>query len=282
MGIIVNTNIASMMVQQNLSNATSSIRQSVERLSTGSKINSAADDAAGLSISQSLQAQVRGTTVAQTNAQTGVNLLQTAEGDLGVIQTNLQRIRDLSVQAANGTYGTAERTAILSEVQQRINEISRTANSSAFNSIRLLNGTSTTLSLQIGANYNASATSLNTLTIGTPLKSATATQLGLGSASAYFINSIKAASFISLVDTSISTISANRSTIGSLQNRLSSAINSLSVRNTNLTAAESQITDTDIAQESASLTKEQILQQASASLLTQANSAPKIALTLLQ
>ena len=282
MGIIVNTNIMSMDVQRNLASATNSIRQSVERLSTGSKINNAGDDAAGLSISQNLQAQTRGTSVASTNAQTGVNLLQTAEGDLGVIQSNLQRIRDLTVQAANGTYGTSERNAILSEVQQRINEISRTAQSSSFNSIKLLNGSSTTLTLQIGANFDPTAVSLNTLVIGSPLKSATATSLGIGSVSSYFANSIKAASFINLVDSAIATISADRSTIGSLQNRLSSAITSLTVRNENLTAAGSQITDTDIAQESANLTRSQILQQASASLLTQANSSPKIALNLLQ
>ena len=179
MGIVINTNVSSLQVQRNLSNSRSAISSSLEKLSTGYKINSASDDAAGLSISQSLQAQDSGQTVASSNAQIGVNLLQTAEGDLGVIQTNLQRIRDLSVQAANGTYGTAERNAIEAEVQQRVNEISRVANSSAFNQIKLLNGSNTTLTLQIGANFDSSKVSLNTLTIGTPLKSATATSLGI-------------------------------------------------------------------------------------------------------
>ena len=281
MGIVINTNTSSLEVQHNLGNARNNISSSLEKLSTGYKINQAADDAAGLSISQSLQAQSDGMGIAESNGQIGVNLLQTAEGDLGVIQTNLQRIRDLAVQAANGTYGTSERTAIQSEVQQRVNEISRVANSSAFNQIKLLNGSNTTLTLQIGANFVASQISLNTLTIGTPLKSATSTQLGISSVSTYFSSPLKAASFITLVDTAISTISNNRSTIGSLQNRLNSAISSLSVRQENLTSADSQIRDTDVASEAASLTKNQILEQASVSLLSQANSAPNIALSLI-
>ena len=252
MGIVINTNTSSLEVQHNLGNARNNISSSLEKLSTGYKINQAADDAAGLSISQSLQAQSDGMGIAESNGQIGVNLLQTAEGDLGVIQTNLQRIRDLAVQAANGTYGTSERTAIQSEVQQRVNEISRVANSSAFNQIKLLNGSNTTLTLQIGANFVASQISLNTLTIGTPLKSATSTQLGISSVSTYFSSPLKAASFITLVDTAISTISNNRSTIGSLQNRLNSAISSLSVRQENLTSADSQIRDTDVASEAAS------------------------------
>lgn len=278
MGIFINTNVSSMQVQTNLKNATQSINGSLEKLSTGLKINSAADDAAGLSISQSLESQSRGITEATSNAQTGVNLLQTAEGDLGVIQDNLQRIRDLAVQASNGTYATSERNAILAEVQQRIDEITRTANSSQFNNINLLNGSSTTLTLQIGPDSTAS---LNTLTIGSPLQKATATQLGISSPSSYFSSSIKAASFISLVSTAIATISADRSTIGSLENRLSSAIQTLTINGENLASANSQITDVDVASESAKLTQEQILQQASVSLLTQANSAPDVALKLL-
>ena len=281
MGIVINTNVASIQVQRSLGNAKSAINSSLEKLSTGYKINDAADDAAGLSISQSLQSQESGQGVAQENAQIGVNLLQTAEGDLGVIQDNLQRIRDLSVQAANGTYGTAERSAIQSEVQQRVNEITRVANSSAFNQIKLLSGASTTLTLQIGPNFQSGAISLNTLTIGAPLQKATATQLGINNVSSYFTSSIKAASFVNLVTTAISTISSNRSTIGSLQNRLDSAIQSLSVRQQNLSAADSQIRDVDVASETANLTRNQILEQASVSLLAQANQSPNIALSLI-
>ncbi len=161
MSIIVNTNVSSILVQRSLSTSTGNIQSSLEKLSTGYRINKAADDAAGLTISESLKSQARGAQVASSNAQTGVNLLQTAEGDLAIVQDNLQRIRDLSVQAANGTNGTAERTAIKSEVQQRVNEINRIASSSNFNGIKLLDGTASSLSLQIGANATSSLNSLS-------------------------------------------------------------------------------------------------------------------------
>jgi len=287
MSIVVNTNVSSLMVQRGLTQATDGIGKSLERLSTGYRINRAADDAAGLTISESLKAQGRGAAMATQNAQTGVNLLQTAEADLGIIQDNLQRIRDLSIQAANGTNGTSERNAIKSEVEQRVKEVTRIANSSAFNSIKLLDGTSTGLALHIGANFVADAVSLNSLTIGAPLDKADATSLGLNSSSdatfltTQFESSTKAASYISLIDSAISTVSSRRSTIGSLQNRLDSAISSLAVKQQNMSAAESRIRDVDVAKEAAGLTKNQILQQASASLLAQANQAPSIALSLI-
>lgn len=287
MSIVVNTNVNSMMVRQNLSNAASGVSQSLQRLSSGSRINSAADDAAGLTISTSLTAQTNGAATATTNTQSGVNLLQTADGALSVIQTNLQRIRDLSVQAANGTYGTAERAAIQSEVEQRVNEISRIANSSTFNTIHLLNGSNTTLTLQIGANHIAGNASLNTLTIGAPLTSATATALGLrtagdvGKLSTYFASTGAAASYISKVDNAISTVSSRRTTIGALQNRLTSNVQNLQVTQENLAASNSSISDTDIATEASNLTKNQILQQASVSLLAQANQQPSVALSLI-
>ena len=279
MSIVVNTNVSSNLVQRSLGSATSEISKSLEKLSTGSKINRAADDAAGLVISESLRAQQRGSAVASANAQTGVNLLQTAEGDLGIIQDNLQRIRDLTVQAANGTNGTTERSAIKDEVQARLNEIDRIAKSSKFNNVQLLNGGSTALTLQIGANAE---TSLNSLTIGSPLKASLSTSLGLKNVDTAFSTATKAASFLSSIDTAISTVSTRRATIGSLQNRLDSAIKSLAVKQENMAASESRIRDTDIAKEAASLTKNQILQQASASLLAQANQSPSVALSLIQ
>jgi flagellin len=250
------------------------------------RINRAADDAAGLTISESLQSQENGSQVASDNAQGGVNLLQTAEGDLGIIQDNLQRIRDLAVQAANGTNATTERNAIKDEVGQRIHEISRLAKSSAFNNIKLLDGTQTTVSIQIGANFNATAISLNSLTIGSPLGRADATALGVNDTStgfldSFFTSSMKASSFIGKIDTAIATISTRRSTIGSLQNRLTSTIDSLAVKKENLAAADSRIRDVDVAKEAANLTKNQILQQASTSLLSQANQAPSVALSLI-
>jgi len=282
MSIIINTNVSSILVQRSLSNSTSNIQSSLEKLSTGYRINKAADDAAGLTISESLKAQGRGAKVASDNAQTGINLLQTAEGDLAIIQDNLQRIRDLAVQAANGTNGSAERTAIQSEVDQRVTEINRLADSSAFNEINLLDGTQSSLSIQIGANSTAS---LNAIDIagGTtnPLAAADVSTLGMTTeTSTAFASAAAAASFIAEVDTAIDNVSSRRSTIGSIQNRLESAIQSLNIQYENMSASESRIRDVDVADEAASLTKNQILQQASASLLAQANQSPSIALSL--
>jgi len=276
--------VNSILVQRSLSTATGSIGKSLERLSTGYRINKAADDAAGLTISESLRAQARGSLVASQNAQTGINLLQTAEGDLGIIQDNLQRIRDLAVQAANDTNGSAERTAIRAEVQQRLDEINRIAKSSKFNNVQLLDGTSD-VSLQIGANTLTSTNSLN-VTGGSdvnPLEKATASSGGLNVALAgdTFDTAVKAAAYIESIDDAISTVSSRRSTIGSMQNRLDSTIQSLSVKYENMSASESRIRDVDVAKEAASLTKSQILQQASAQLLAQANASPQVALTLI-
>ena len=278
MSIVVNTNVSSILVQRSLGNATSKINTSLERLSTGYRINKAADDAAGLTISEGLRSQIRGSEVAMENAQNGVNLLQTAEGDLGVIQDNLQRIRDLSVQAANGTYGSAERKAIEKEVGARIKEIDRLSKISAFNQIKLLDGTNTTLTLQIGTGEVAS---INTLTIGGPLADASSSGLGIQDYDSKFVSAASAQSFIAIVDKAIAKVSARRSDIGALQSRLESTIQSLAIKSENLSSSESRIRDVDIAKESAALTKSQILQQASASLLAQANQTPSIALSLI-
>ena len=286
MSIMINTNINSIVVQHSLSKATGSIGNSLERLSTGYKINRAADDAAGLTISQGFESQARGSQVATSNAQTGVNLLQTAEGDLGIIQDNLQRIRDLSVQAANDSNGTSERDAIKAEVKQRLNEITRIAQASKFNNKELLNGNAGTIHLQIGSNSETSTNSIE-ITKGAknPLAAAQSSDLGVdfdaNATDNPFTGYGRASTYIQTIDDAISTISERRSTIGSFQNRLDSAIQSLNVKYQNMSASESRIRDVDVASEAASLTKNQILQQASAQLLAQANSSPQIALSLL-
>jgi len=287
MSIIINTNVNSLLVQTSLSSATNNIGKSLERLSTGYKINRAADDAAGLTISQSLESQSRGSMVATANAQTGINLLQTAEGDLGMIQDNLQRIRDLAVQAANDSNGTSERNAIKSEVSQRLDEISRLAKASKFNNKQLLNGDVTTFHLQIGTNATASLNSIDIASTAggkkNPLATATATALSvdLTKNSTAFDGYTEASAYIDTIDDAISDISERRSTIGSYQNRLETAIQSLNIKYQNISSASSRIRDVDVAKEAASLTKNQILQQASAQLLAQANSAPQVALTLI-
>ncbi len=282
MSIIVNTNVSSIIVQRSLGGATANIQDSLNKLSTGYRINKAADDAAGLTISESLKAQGRGAQVASDNAQTGINLLQTAEGDLAIIQENLQRVRDLTVQAANGTNGSAERTAIQAEVQQRVNEINRLSSYSAFNEIKLLDGSQSALSLQIGANADAA---LNAIDIAggavNPLDKADASSLGLNVVAGSFDSTAAITSFLTSVDNAIDEVSERRSTIGSFQNRLESAIDSLNIQFENMSASESRIRDVDVAQEAATLTRSQILQQASATLLAQANQSPGIALSLI-
>jgi flagellin len=249
----------------------------LERLSSGYRINKAADDAAGLTISEGLTSQINGASTASDNAQQGINLLQTAEGDLSVIQENLQRIRDLTVQAANGTYGTAERESIKEEIQARVEENDRIASVSKFNKINLLDGTSTGLTLQIGVIGGSS----NTLKIGGALTSAVSSKLGLKEILNQFGSAVDASSYIDNIDDAISSVSTQRASIGALQNRLDSTISSLHVKSENLEASNSNIKDVDIAKEAANLTKNQILQQASASLLSQANQAPSIALSLI-
>jgi len=280
MSIVVNTNVSSILVQRSLTNSTSNIQSSLEKLSTGYRINKAADDAAGLTISENLKSQARGAQVAANNAQTGINLLQTAEGDLAIIQENLQRVRDLALQAANGTNGSAERSAIQSEVSQRVTEINRIASSSSFNQIKLLDGSQSSLSLQIGTNSTGSLNSINLSSGTNPFAAANASTLGISGVSTAFASSSAAASYISSIDTAISTVSTRRSTIGSLQSRLDSAIKSLNIQFENMSASESRIRDVDVAKEAANLTRNQILQQASATLLAQANQSPGIALSL--
>ena len=282
MSIVVNTNVSSLMVQRNLNAANTNVGKTIERLTTGYKINRAADDAAGLSISQNMLSQVNGTQVAQENTQHGINLLQTAEGDMSVIQDHLQRIRDLAVQAANGTYSTSEKTMLAQEVQARFKEITRIANVSQFSDIPLLSvDNNSALVLQVGANSGVD----NQLDISDALVKMTATALDANFSetgiTAAFATSQAASDFIGTIDKAIDKVSDARSKIGAYQNRLESTLDSLAIKNENLSASLSELRDADIAKEAAELTKQQILQQSSATLLAQANSNPSIALSLL-
>lgn len=282
MALVVNTNVTSNIVQGNLSSANSAVNRSIERLSTGYRINRASDDAAGLAIAKGFEAQSNGTLVAKDNTQHGVNLLQTAEGDLDVIQSNLQRIRDLTIQAANGTYSTSEKAMLAQEVNARIDEINRIATVSKFSDISLLNGTaSSQLILQVGANSGAA----NQLNISDALIKSTATALNANLTAEHVSEAFKtsngANAFIDQIDIAINKVSSSRSRIGACQNRLESTLDSLDVRYQNMASSLSTIQDTDVAAEAANLTKAQILQNVSASLLAQANNNPSVALNLL-
>ena len=293
MAIIVNTNMSALKTQANLNNATNSLNTALNRMSTGLKINSAADDAAGMFVASNLNTQIRGSKVAQSNVATGINVLQTAEGDFGVIEDNLLRIRDLATQAANGVYDEKSLTAMEDEVKARVDEINRIAKSSNFNGLNLLDGSisqrdKSGLRLQVGAN---SATETNAIYVAPEVfDSASAQALGLyGDKSVNNFTSIEeafefastAAKFIADVDVALQNVTTRKATIGAVQNRLNSAADSLVTTIENATSAKSTIMDADIAEESANYTKAQILQQTSATLLVQANQLPSLALNLI-
>lgn len=283
MGLVINTNIAAMIAQRSLTSNTRNVTDSMERLATGYRINHAKDDVAGLSISELLRTQIRGNQMAIRNAQDGASLLQVAEGGLVSITEDIQRIRELTVQAANGTYSTSERAAIVSEVAQRVEDITNIAQSLKFNNIFLLNGSASQAVLQVGPN-NAT---YDTLSISTALQDTLASTLGFvmtsittGAGGAYE-SSGSASAYLSTIDTALNTVFVRRSTIGAYEQRLDSIISNLEITTENLSASESRIRDLDIAAETTKLTRSQVLQQSAASILAQANQIPMIALSLL-
>jgi len=286
MAIVINTNVDSIKVQRSLNSATTKAATAMERMTTGFKINRAADDAAGLVISKGLEAQQRGSVVAQNNAQTGINLLQTAEGNLDSIQNHLLRIRDLTLQAMNGGYSADEVKAMEDEVVARAAEIDRISNGAKFNEFSMFpTGTADPIVLQVGANSDKDT---NTISVEGVFTEATVSVLtGRTGEPIKFLDggaAIADADFRTLLDdldTGIKEISKRRGTIGAITNRLNSAIDTLDVQNENLLAAKSRLMDADIGEESSNYTQNQILQQASASLLVQANQTPQIALSLI-
>ena len=284
MGLVVNTNLASISAQRHLTNNSNKVNKSMEKLASGLRINRAADDAAGLSISETLRTQIRGNKQAISNAQDGINILQVAEGGLSVIGENLQRIRELTVQAANDTNATNERIAIAREVNERVADITRIASTLKFNTVTLLDGTASQFTLQIGANANSAENALN---IGGVLQTATASALSINVASitvgagGYYNSGGECRTFLTTLDSAIQSLQGKRSLIGAYQNRLESTVESLTIAMENITSTESKIRDLDIASESANLTKNQILQQAALGVLSQANQTPSLALKLI-
>lgn len=287
MALVINTNVSALQASRYLTFNSRQLNNTLEKLSSGYKINRAADDAAGLSISEGIRTQTRGLYQAYNNAQDGANLLEVAEGGLSVITENLQRMRELTVQAGNDTNATNERRAIALEVAARINDITRIARTLKFNSIELLTGNSSQAMLQIGAN---SAPSTNVLTVGSVLRCCTAGTSGFNltaggnitvAAGGRFNSGTTARAFLGTIDTALQTVFSRRSQIGAYQNRLQSTIQSISIQRENLSSCDSRIRDTDVAEESAKMTKWQILQQSSMSVLAQANQTPALALKLL-
>jgi flagellin len=274
----VNTNVASLAVQKNLNRASDALSTSMTRLSSGLRINSAKDDAAGLQIATRETSQVRGQTVAIKNANDGISMAQTAEGAMQESTNILQRMRELAVQSRNGTNGSSDRDALDAEFQQMSAELDRIAGSTNLNGKKLLDGTATAMELQVGS--GTTADDKITLNFGGAMNSATllGAPQAIGAAAAG--SDIDAA--ITAIDTGLQTINDTRAALGASQNRLTSTISNLQNINENATAALGRIQDTDFAAETANLTKQQTLQQASTAVLAQANQLPSAVLKLLQ
>ena len=284
MSIVVNTNVQSLNAQRVLSSNTKSLGKSLEKLASGYRINRASDDAAGLQISESLRSQIRGSQQANNNVQDGINLLNTADGAFETITNNLQRIRELVVQGGNDTLAPQQRSAINSELLQLATDVTRIANSTQFNKINLLDGSKSTLKLQVGANY-VSTTDVIDIGANNIFASASASSLGLFSAGALQTkvgSNASALKSLSIVDAALQAVQNRRAAIGALTNRLDGASANLSISVENFSSSESRIRNADIAKESANLTKNQVLQQASAQILGQANQTTQLALSLLR
>ena len=278
MAITVNTNMAALAAQNALNKSTSKMNTAMERMTTGYKINSSKDDAAGLAVSNKLEYKVSSLKVAQNNAQMGASMLDTMEGVMTTINDNLTRIRDLTEQAANGTYGTDALTAITTEVNARIAEIDRIANSAEFNGKKILDGSTKSVTLQVGINGDANSQ----ITLDASVfQSAKKADLGLTDVDwAKKDGDATARAYLETVDKAIEKITNAKTAIGGKQAAITSAMESAQVMQTNLKSANSLIKDADIAEESSNYIKNQILQQTSASLLATANQAPSIALNL--
>jgi len=272
MALTINTNVASLNAQRNLGTSQSNLNKSMERLSSGLRINSAKDDAAGLAISDRMTSQIRGLNQASRNAMDGISLAQTAEGALQESTNILQRMRELAVQSANDTNSVDDRNSINAEVTQLISELDRIATTTAFNGRGLLNG-----SMASGATFQVGANAGQTITFS--IANAGATSLGVNATTVSTRAGATAA--ITSIDSAIGDIDEIRGGLGAIQNRFESTIANLNNVSENLSAARSRILDADIAQETSAMTKNNILQQAGVSILAQANQAPQLALSLL-
>ena len=298
MSVVINTNVDSLKIQNLLSGSTTKLSEAMQRMSSGLKILSAKDDAAGTVISAKMNVQLNGNEIAQKNVQNANALLSTAEGNLDVIQDNISRIRDLTLQAKNGTYSEEEIKAMQDEVAERIAEIDRINSSAEYSSLKLFGGdlATTGATFQVGANAGVD----NTIAADKSLFEEVTFSALTGSKAAFDLTTIaqnggaytadnvtkdgQETDFdvaIKALDNAISNITDRKSIIGSAGNRMDSALSTLQTQYENLSSAKSVITDADIASEASNFTQQQILQQVSTSLLAQANQAPSIALSLI-
>ncbi|MDQ1609200.1 MAG: flagellin [Microbacteriaceae bacterium] len=275
MAMTINTNLGALQVTNALSQNQAALQSSMQKLATGSRINTAADDPAGLAISQGLQSQIGGLNQASANVADGISLIQTASGALTQVSSILQNIRNLAVQAGNDTQNANSRADIQTEVTALAGQLTQIGNATNFNGVSLLDGTAN-LTLQVGANgtandqVSANLTSANVVAIGTAVAALT------------FSSAANAQASINSLDTQIQTVSTAQANIGAVQNVLQAQAQTLSVNSENLTAANSQISDTNMATEMANFTKNNVLVQAGTAMLSQANQQSQLVLKLLQ
>ena len=268
MSLRITNNVEAFNAYRNLNKTSAAVSKSMERLSSGYRINRGADDAAGLGISETMRSQIRGLGQAQRNIQDGVSMVQTAEGNLDTVHAMLQRVRELAVQYKNGTLDTDDKTAINSEVTQLTEEIERIGTSAEFNGIKLLNADAT-VTFQVGAN-DGQIISVSMISLGANL------------GTAFYSLSAAGTADLSEIDAAITSVSSTRATFGAVQNRLEHALSVTAAYQENMVSAESRIRDVDMAEEMVNLTKSQILQQAGTAMLAQANQLPQAVLTLLR
>jgi len=279
MGMSINTNLSALNTYRNLNSTQNDLSKSLEKLSSGLRINRAADDASGLTISEGLKSQVGGLTVAARNAQDGISVVQTAEGGLTETHSILQRMRDLAVQAGNDSNNEDSRKAITTEVGELTKELTRISASTNFNGINLLDGSAGAagvLKFQVGANGDAASQ------IDVDLSKSNVESVSTAVGALTFDSATNAQAAITAIDEQIKYVSSARSTIGAIQNRFDHAINVTNVAKENLTAAGSRITDVDMAQEMVKYTRDNILSQAGTSMLAQANQSTQGVLSLLR
>ena len=282
MALTINTNLSSLIVQSNLNSATNMLNQSIERMTTGYKINHAKDNAAGYSIATNWKTQLSSLDVASDNAASGLDMLKTLEDNYALITTHAQRVRDLTEQAANGTYGDDSLAAIKSEIESRLAEIDRISATCEFNGIKLMDGTTTTaINLQVGITGNANSQ----IALASTLFAKADTEGLFGKKADALATACAgkttAATSLATIDSGIKKISDNITMLGAAQNRVESAQETVNVQIENITSSLSTIKDSDVARESSNYIKAQILQQASATLLATANQTPSIVLNLL-
>jgi len=272
---VINTNVMSLTAQRNLNASQNDLSTAIQRLSSGLRINSAKDDAAGLAIATRMTAQINGLNQAVRNANDGISMAQTTESALQEVTNNLQRIRELAVEAANGTYSSDDRDALDVEVQQRLSEIDRIASKTTFNGQNVLDGSLGTVDFQVGANVG------DTVSVDFSTIDATTATLGVNGLDITGADATNANAMITAVDDALKLVNTSRSTLGAVQNRFQSTVANLQSISESTAASRSQIQDADFAAETAAMSRAQILQQAGVSVLSQANAMPQTVLKLL-